>query len=140
LSFSKRAQDEWGTLSSVDLILAVVPAKKEAGHFEVLAFDSKLLTLAFNAAWKELELAKRAVSFDMPIFIPLDSGSRKNLGHGVSSLNAGKAWCVNFDPDAIKARAFARDAETFLDRVKREFAERNEVDVSKVVVEFRILA
>src|ERR1700712_4841159 len=41
LSFSKRAQDEWGTLSSVDLILAVVPAKKEAGHFEVLAFDSK---------------------------------------------------------------------------------------------------
>ena len=29
--------------------------------------------------------------------------------------------------------------ETFINRVKREFAERNEVDVSKVQVEFRII-
>jgi hypothetical protein len=32
------------------------------------------------------------------------------------------------------------DDETFINRVKREFAERNEVDVTRVSVEFRILA
>jgi len=139
LSFSKRSQDEWATLPSVDLVLAVIPAEKNTGYFEVIAFDSKVLTAAFDKAWKPLERAKRAVSFEMPIFIPLDSGSRKNLGHDLSNLKVDAVWSVNFGPDAIKARTLVGDAETFLDRVKREFAERNEVDVSKVVVEFRIV-
>jgi hypothetical protein len=140
LSFTMQTNAQWRALSNVDLVLAVVPAAKNSENVEVLAFDSTALIGRFNIASKGLERADRSSSFEMPIFIPIDKESRKNVGHGVSNLKEIALWSVNVRAVAMKIKTSDDSSGTFIDRVKREFAERNEVDVSKVVVEFRILS
>jgi hypothetical protein len=139
LSFTMQTNSQWRTLENVDLVLAVVPAAKNSEIVEVLAFDSTALKARFDIASKGLERVDRSSSFEMPIFIPIDKESRKNVGHSVSNLKEIALWSVNVSAAAMKVKASDDSAGTFIDRVKREFAERNEVDVSKVVVEFRIL-
>ncbi|WP_154072122.1 hypothetical protein [Bradyrhizobium erythrophlei] len=139
LSFTMQTNSQWRTLENVDLVLAVVPAAKNSEIVEVLAFDSTALKARFDIASKGLERVDRSSSFEMPIFIPIDKESRKNVGHSVSNLKEIALWSVNVSAAAMKVKASDDRAGTFIDRVKREFAERNEVDVSKVVVEFRIL-
>ncbi|SHG55945.1 hypothetical protein SAMN05443248_1956 [Bradyrhizobium erythrophlei] len=134
-----QTNSQWRTLENVDLVLAVVPAAKNSEIVEVLAFDSTALKARFDIASKGLERVDRSSSFEMPIFIPIDKESRKNVGHSVSNLKEIALWSVNVSAAAMKVKASDDRAGTFIDRVKREFAERNEVDVSKVVVEFRIL-
>jgi hypothetical protein len=103
-----------------------------------LAFDAPPLIAVFEKAWKALEKAGRSLSFEIPIFVPLDEISRKNVGHDVANLKALAIWSVRLSAEEVMARNSAESGETFYERVKREFAERSGVDVSKVEVEFRI--
>lgn len=136
LSSTLQPSGRWGGLS-VDLVIAVVPAEKNSETVEVVAFDPAVLTKIFEKAREGLEDAGRASRFDLPIFVALDQVSRRKLGHGVSNIKAAALWTVTVGVDELKSPSAA--AETFIEKVKREFAEKNEVDVSKVVVEFRIL-
>jgi hypothetical protein len=139
LSFPLQSNNRWRGLS-VDLVIVVVPAEKNSESVEVLAFKPTVLKRCFNEALKGLEQSERSSRFEMPIFVPLDKESRKNVGHGVSNLKEKALWTVRLGADELKLKTSSAAVETFIDRVKREFAEKNEVDVSKVVVEFRILA
>jgi hypothetical protein len=94
----------------------------------------------FNDALKALEKAERVLELDVPIFVALDEKSKKNVGHSVAGLKKDADWSVTVGQKELQNRQRNEDLETFIERVKREFAERNEVDVSKVSVEFRILA
>jgi hypothetical protein len=137
LSFTRQPNGGWRGLS-VDIVIAVVPAEKNSESIEVLAFDSKILRSCFDKALKGIKQADRSARFEIPIFVPFDKESRKNVGHGVSNLRDEALWTVS-GADKLKLKTPSAATETFIDRVKREFAERNEVDPSKVVVEFRIL-
>jgi hypothetical protein len=139
LSFTMQTNSRWRTLCAVDMVLAVVPAAKKSESVEILAFDSEALIGRFDAASKGLERVDRSSSFEMPIFIPIDNESRKNVGHSVSNLKELALWTVKVGATAMKIKSSEDGAGTFIDRVKREFAERNEVDVSKIIVEFRII-
>jgi len=138
LSFTMQTSGRWRGLS-VDLVLAVVPAEKNSESVEVLAFDSTVLKDRFDKALKGLEHADRPARYEMPVFVPLDRETRKNVGHGVSNLKEVALWTQRVGAAELKFKISIDSVETFIDRVKREFAERNQVDVSKVVVEFRIL-
>jgi hypothetical protein len=139
LSFTMQTNSHWRTLDNVDRVLAVVPAAKNSEIVEVLFFDAREVKARFDIASKRLERADRSSSFELPIFVPIGKESRKNVGHSVSNLKEIALWWVNISAAAIKVKTSGDSTGTFIDRVKREFAERNEVDVSKVVVEFRIL-
>jgi hypothetical protein len=138
LGFTKKSPTIWRTAGSVDLVVAVVPARDSGEYIEVLAFDSGPLTAEFEKAWQALSKAGRPLSFEIPIFIPLDKVSRKNLGHSVADLNEHASWVVRVPVNDIRERRSIESAEAFYNRVKREFAERSGVDVSKVEVEFRV--
>jgi hypothetical protein len=138
LSFTMQTNSHWRTLDNVDPVLAVVPAAKNSEFVDIFAFNAVALKAYFDLASKSLGRADRSSSFEMPIFIPIDKESRKNVGHNVSNLKEIKLWSA-VKAAAMKVKMSDDSQETFIDRVKREFAERNEVDVSKVVVEFRIL-
>ena len=140
MSFTKQSATKWRTLGSVDLVVAVAPVGGDSDDIEVLAFDAEILTSRFDEAWKILEKANRALSFETPIFVPLDEVSRKNLGHNIANLKAVADWSNRLSLANVTERSAAAVPETFIDRVKREFAEKNGVDVSKVVVEFRIVS
>jgi len=49
-------------------------------------------------------------------------------------------WSIRVSASQLEEQDRQDDPDTFIERVKREFAARNDVDVSKVSVEFRILA
>jgi hypothetical protein len=139
LSFSRLSEREWRTLRSVDLVLAVVPSQNSSQIFEVLAFKSKVLKSVFNKALLTLKRLERIPSLEVPIFVPLDKDPGKNFGHGLSGLREQAEWTVSVGAEALKSQLFNSHSESFIERVKREFAEINEVDVSRVLVEFKIL-
>jgi hypothetical protein len=136
LSFTKQSEDQWRTVGAVDLVVAVVPSLDSA-NVEVLAFDALSLVAMFDKAWKALERAGRALSFEIPIFIPLDEVSRKNVGHDIANLKKLAKWSSCLSPEDLKARSSVQ-SEEFYDRIRREIADRNGVDVSKVELEVRI--
>ena len=138
LSFTRRTKTEWRTASAVGLVLAIVPPLDGSEGIEVWALDQNKLIAKFNSAWKALEKSGRGVSFEQPVFVPLDKVSRKNVGHSIANLTECKKWIAQLTPDEVKRRTAGRSDETFYERVKREFAELSGVDISKVEVVFRI--
>ena len=139
MNFTRLSATKWRTLSDVDVVIAVAPVGDGSDAYEIIAFAAKPLIACFDQAWKTLKKANRALAFGVPVFIPLDEGSKKNVGHDVANLMELKDWAVARSLSEMRALSSVTAPDTFIDRVKREFAERNEVDVSKVVVEFRII-
>jgi hypothetical protein len=138
ISFTKQSKARWRTASAVDLVVAVVPAPNSREAIEVHIFESKAIVEEFDKAWKALQAAGRSLSFEIPIFIPLDKVSRKNVGHDIADLKARARPMIPLNAEEIKARSSSETTQTFYDRVKQEFADKVGVDVSKVEVEFRI--
>jgi hypothetical protein len=126
--------------------VAVVPARNDTDHIEIIWFDTHKLLPKFDKAWKALEKAGRSLNFDMPVFIPLDGASKKNVGHNVANLKALQTWSVCLSKEDVEKRVSsetrsptpAQTAQAFFERVKREYAELNGVDFDQVEIEFRI--
>lgn len=138
LSFTMQPNGRWRGLTG-DRVVLVVPAENNSEGVEVLAFRSTTLKRVFDEAFEDLAQSDRSSRYEIPVFVPLDRDSRKNVGHKVSNLKKSALWTVRLGPDELKSKVVPDNVESFIDRVKREFAERNQVDVSKVEVEFRIL-
>lgn len=135
LSFTRLVDGRWRTLQAVDIVIAVVPALDQAKDIEVYAFKAKFAVKKFDQAWNALKKAGRALGPQMPIFVPLDDASSRNLGHNVANLKELALWDRSFTRSQVKAMGGVDD---FYERVRQEFADRNGVDASKVEVEFRI--
>ena len=103
----------------------------------MLSFDREVVIDACNAALAAQKRQYPALSHKAPIFIALDA-SDKGLPSG---LKTKAKWRISIPLDAVRRqKSTSARAESFIERVKREFADRNGVDVSKVTVEFRINA
>jgi hypothetical protein len=139
LGFSRLDNGDWRTLQKVQLVLAVVPDRAE-GAYQLLAFESKTLKSWYGRALKALESAGRSPELAVPVFIALDEQSKKNVGHNIVGLKKAALWSVSIGLKQLEDQKLSEDQETFVNRVKREFAERMEVDVSKVWVKFGLLA
>jgi hypothetical protein len=141
VSFSRHLDGRWRTLDSVDWVGVVVPQENNSNRVEALVFDSTNLKKLFDKALQDLALLGRSLMYEMPIFIPLDTTSGKNFGHSVAGIKDAALWSrCSEEGELLKPQALPQASwETFINRVKREFAARNEVDVSKVQVEFRII-
>ena len=135
VSFSRLADGDWRTLSSVKYVLVLAPAKNGTSSVEALLFTADMLVESFDKAWQEMLEAGRPPAPLTPIFVPLDNHSKKNIGHNVGNLTT----------RAIKEKIFSRSelkkmvgGEDVFGRVRQELADRLGVDVEKVDFEFRI--
>lgn len=136
LSFTRHAESGgWRILTAVDYVAAVVPSVGKRGGYDVLVFEAPRLQAAFDRALAFLRKEKRVPSPEMPIFVPLDKSSRKNVGHSVAGLAREAFLHVQGLDIAIDE---PEPEENFFDRVKREFAERNQIDPQKVKVRFEV--
>jgi hypothetical protein len=133
LSFTKQSNKLWRTLDAVDFIVAVVPGEKNQDEADVFAFAKKRLKRAFNRAWKALENAKRPVGFNIPVFIPIDEISRKNVGHDVGNLKKLAIWSVHLTAEELAKRSSSEE-ESYVDQFRRRFAAENGVDISQVTI------
>jgi hypothetical protein len=141
VSFTRHTDGQWRTLPKVDLVIVVVPAENDSEKIEALTFSRETMTDVFDEALRALRRQKREPAYGIPIFVPLDTQNKKNFGHPVAGLKTKTMWVPSVFGDAeLSALRLQNIDQNFIDRVKREFAEINNVDVSKVFVEFRIVA
>lgn len=133
-----RDNRKWRTISKVrELVVAVPSLTNPESSIEVLCFDSKTVIELFDAAVKKA--GSRALSHKAPVFVALDAVPKKGSGALAGGLGAKAKWREEIPLPSIDAK-LPDQSDGFIERVKREFAERNGVDVSKIVVEFRIVA
>jgi hypothetical protein len=131
-------QKKWRTIPKVrELVVAVPSLTNPDSSIEVLCFDSKTVVALFDAAVEKA--SSRALSYKAPVFVALDDVLQKGSGALAGGLGAKAKWREEIPLPSIAAK-LPDQSDGFIERVKREFAERNGVDVSKVAVEFRIIA
>lgn len=133
VSFTKQTDSRWRTLDAVELVVVVVPDKHNSDEADVFAFERKALVRAFDRAWNVLESAKRPTGFNVPIFIPLDEESRKNVGHDVRNLKRYAVWSVHLTEQELDKLTSGKK-ESYVDEFRRRFAAENGIDVSQVMV------
>jgi hypothetical protein len=140
LGFARDAEGDWRPLIKVDWIVAIVPAAGVSDDLQIYCFDASSLIEPYDNALSEMKKAGRAPSLEMPIYIPLDPRSRKNVGHNQVGLAEQAMWSRTVSGEGVGESPPTAAQENFIERVKREFAEINNVNVEKVSVEFRIIA
>lgn len=133
ISFTKQPTKRWRTLGAVDFVIAVVPDEQNPEEADVFWFERKVLVRLFDRAWKALENANRPTGFNMPVFIPLDEVSRKNVGHAVGNLKKHAAWSDHLTAPQLDDRS-SDNEESYVEEFRRRFAAENGVDVSQVMV------
>ena len=126
-------------MQSVDWVLCVVPAYKSETAFMVFAFEAVKLSAWFDRALMALEKAGRAPALDVPIFIPLDQKSEKNVGHDVAGLKRAALWSEKIDQEKLADDTRRDELDELFDLLKQKVAEREGIDVSKVVIQVRYL-
>jgi hypothetical protein len=117
--------------------MCVVPDDKSAATFVVYAFTAEKLREWFGAALKALEEAGRAPGLDVPIFVPLDQKSHKNVGHDVAGLKRARIRFEKIDQKKLADRVRRDELDELFDMLKQKIAEREGIDVSQVVIDVK---
>jgi hypothetical protein len=127
---------DWRTIPEADEVIVAVQAQDDANLAEVFGFAPEVLIRAFNAlAAKTLAKKSREQALKSPVFIALDH--QLDDPHELSSnLKKKSSWSMIVP---LKPQKTAAEGLGFVERVKREFAELNGVDISKVLVNFQII-
>ena len=129
---------KWRTIPKVHEVVVAVPSLTNPdSSIEVLCFDPKTVIALFDAAVEKA--GSRTLSYKAPVFMALDDSPQKGSGALAGGLGAKAKWWEEISVESVAAK-LPDQSDGFIERIKREFAERNGVDVSKVVVEFRIVA
>ena len=127
---------KWRTIPKMHEVIVAVPSLTNPESIEVLCFDAKTVIELFDAAVEKA--GSRAQSYKTPVFVALED-PKKGSSALAGGLGAKAKWREEIPLPSIAAK-LTDQSDGFIERVKREFAERNGVDVAKVVVEFRIVA
>jgi hypothetical protein len=152
-----RWSGKWFEVPGVNEVVVVSPSLYDPKIADVFGFDAEVLVQVFDALdslrngpyTKEREL-------NFPIFVGLDPLPSDDSNSASSNLIAKASWeetvplsellaSTSIDlveRDAVPARTASGpkvNHEGFIERVRREFAEINGVDVSKVIVNFHIV-
>jgi len=120
----------------------------DSGSAEVLSFKPTVLMAVFDTALKHLKKRSPNLSHKAPIFVRLDKPRAKGKANVTLGVDHDVTWGLKDKAEwhtivplaSVPGSPPAESTEGFIERVKREFAALNGVDVSKVVVEFRITA
>jgi hypothetical protein len=134
----RRGDGAWRTISDVDLVVVAVPADRRSTAIEVLGFVPDDIIKAFDIALENL----RTRDAGFPVVVALDDKTRRGATNSAAGLKMKAKWkyILPLDAPALREPTEAETGAQFIERVKREFAQRNGVDVSTVIVEFHIVA
>jgi hypothetical protein len=137
---TRRLDGEWSTLPKMDEVIVVVPSTDDPALVEVFSFDPQVVVSALNKALDAEKARRPNLSYKVPIFIALDDlrrGPKKEMTQGIKhACNWSELASLSEEPTAADGRT--EPVGQFIERVKREYALLNKVDVSKVRVAFTI--
>lgn len=132
---------KWRTIPKVDEVVVAVQALDDPMSVEVLGFSPKALIDAFDAFVAKIEKGRRRQDASKsPVFIALDILPGDRGEDLQSGLKARSEWSVTLPRSSeMTDSRYAKSKSGFVERVRKEFAELNGVDVSKVIVSFHIV-
>jgi len=134
---------EWRGMHDADLIVVAALGPNGA---DIYAFDSKPVEKAFDENLAARKANNAELSKTAPIFVCLDTVAPSRGPPATNSNLKAKALWSETLPLAPAAEVVAGEVaasnaeEGFVDRVRREFADRVGVAVEKVTVEFKVSA
>jgi len=138
VGLTRQPDGRWITMSKVDQVFVVVPASDLPDAAEVFGFTPQILISAFDAALAAWTDNKGKLAPKVPIFIALDTPERGAFDPVMVGLKDNAEWR---EVVTLSREGSERESTmAFIERVKREYADRNGVDVGNVSVEFRIKA
>jgi hypothetical protein len=148
VGLTRHPDGRWATIPNMDEVIVVVPSADDSGSAEVLSFKPTVLMAVFDTALKHLKKRSPNLSHKAPIFVRLDKPRAKGKANVTLGVDHDVTWGLKDKAEwhtivplaSVPGSPPAESTEGFIERVKREFAALNGVDVSKVVVEFRITA
>ncbi len=124
----------------VDDIVVAVPSAEAPSSAEVLCFERDVMIEACNLALTARKKENSSfVSYKAPIFIALDRG-KGHTSDVTVGLKIKAKWSTLIPLADVPIASQTLPGDLFIERVKREFADLNGVDASKVVVEFKIIS
>jgi hypothetical protein len=138
VGLTRHPNDKWVTVPNVDEVVFAVPALDGSDAAEVLSYSPDVLVDAFDRALEVQKGRNKALSHKAPIFIALDESADGDLV--ASGLRSKAQWTTVIPMGSIRRLAAAR-GESFVEfrqRVHREFAQLQGLDVHEVDVEFII--
>ena len=130
----------WRTIPKMHEVIVAVPSLTEPDSMiDVFCFAAQTVVEKFDAALKGA--GARDLSLKAPVFVALDDVLQPRSGALAGGLAQHAKWHDEIPVEAIAANLsiHSDDFIARVDRLKRDFAEHNGVDVSKVAVEFRIV-
>lgn len=133
LGFTRLSDKRWRTLHAVKQVVAIVPTIRSHAEAEIFLFNRRPLVNAFDRAWSELQRSGRAIGFNAPVFIPLDGGSQKNLGHHEDNLKERAFWSCTLS--AAELKEFSVEADDYIATFRSRYAAEHGVAVDRVKIE-----
>jgi hypothetical protein len=142
VGLTRHPDGSWLTLPNVDEVVVVVPSLDDPNAAEVFGFERDAIKAAFDRALAAQKVADSWFSPKAPVFIALDEKPRRKLAAHTSGLKMKAQWQAEIPLASVPPRTGSASDSVlgFVERVKQDFAQLNGVDVSKVAVEFRIMA
>jgi hypothetical protein len=142
IGLTRHPDGRWVTIPKMDEVIVVVPAADDATMAQVLSFEPKTLLSVFNTALAAAQNKSPDLSAKAPIFVALDEAHRGRHTEANSRLAARAQWEEIVPLSILHERSSQaiHPNDDFVERVKREAAQRMNVDPSQVRVEFRIIS
>jgi hypothetical protein len=142
IGLTRHPDGRWVTIPKMDEVIVVVPAANDATMAQVLSFDPKTLLSVFNTALAAAQKKNADLSPKAPIFIALDEAHRGRHTEANSGLASKAQWQELVPLSAVQQHSaqVSQAGDDFIERVRREAAQRFNVEPKQVTVEFRILS
>ncbi len=139
VGLTRHPDGRWATVPRMDEVIVAVPSAWDSTQAEIFGFDPEVLIEAFDAALELQTSRYKQFSPKAPVFISLDMPRNPmRSADPTCDLSKKAKWRTLVPINTTDDRP--RQTGDLFERARREFAERIGVDVSKVFVEFRVVA
>jgi hypothetical protein len=136
VGLTRHPDGSWVTVPNVDEVIFVVPTADGSDSAEVLSFLPSVVIDAFDHA---LDSQNPGLSYKAPVFVALDDATGGGAATAGSALKSKAQWSKVIPLDSVRSKTSQRESiREFRERVHREFAKLQGLDVSDVAVEFTI--
>jgi len=135
--FRRDSEGDWPLRKAKLILTATKCTDPGKPGIEVLAFPTKIVRAALDAALHQLRALNRAPPNEIPVFISIDPYDKVDFGYTMPGIRKDKSWGEIIPPEELMPQIVEGD-QGYLEEARREFAKRNGVDVRRVTLTFSI--
>jgi hypothetical protein len=124
----------WKTIPEVDIVVVAAPSTRDSEVTEVFFFKREVFQTIFDGALAELKKRSPKFSSKSPVFVPLDGKPGKPSG--ARPLKDLCEWRRSVSPDGDAPSGSPRilSDEEFIEKCRREIAQRLGIDPSQLEI------